>query len=143
MGDPCAACKHAYDNQACDKCIDFGDWSPCRQLAPIVERIRVEERERCAKICDYRASCPLPRIGSKEWGWDLWCSTDREDFYAAKDHEANYAVRQDETNTFPYAVVNKANRTSVAIFRGRDEAFRFAELLARRDWRRENRGKNG
>jgi hypothetical protein len=88
---------------------------------------------------DYRASCPLPRIGSKDWGWDLWCSSDREDFYAAKDHEANYAVRQDETNTFPYAVVNKANRTSVAIFRGRDEAFRFAELLARRDWRKANR----
>ena len=51
MGDPCAACTHAYYNHACEKCIDFGDWSPCRQLAPIVERIRTGARERCAKIC--------------------------------------------------------------------------------------------
>ncbi len=56
MGDPCAACTHAYDGHACDKCIDFGDWTPCRQLAPIVERIRAEERERCGKICADRAA---------------------------------------------------------------------------------------
>ena len=51
MGDPCAACAHAFDSHACDKCDDFGDWTPCQQLAPIIERIRAEEREKCANIC--------------------------------------------------------------------------------------------
>lgn len=65
MGDLCAACTHAFDNHACDKCDDFADWSPCRQLAPIIERIRAEERERCAKIAGEAEACGQEIRGEK------------------------------------------------------------------------------
>ena len=55
MGDPCTACSHAFDNHSCEKCDDFGDWAPCRQLATAIEKIRAADRERYAKCCDESA----------------------------------------------------------------------------------------
>ena len=52
MGDPCTACSHAFDSHACEKCIDWSDWAPCRQLDPAIEKIRAVDRERYAKTCD-------------------------------------------------------------------------------------------
>lgn len=87
MGDPCAACKHAFDSQGCPGCDDFADWTPCRQLAPIVERIRAEERENCAKICESSAKRyeelaiaaresrgPLSNSEANEYLWAAECA---------------------------------------------------------------------
>ena len=55
MGDPCTACSHAFDLSACENCIDWSDWAPCRQLDPAIEKIRAADRERYAKCCDESA----------------------------------------------------------------------------------------
>ena len=76
---------------------------------------------------DYRTSCPLPRIGSKEWGWSHGERkySDKTDYYV-RDHSI-FSVNGGFVASAPSVVVAK----------------RIAELLTRLDWNRENRSKNG
>ena len=94
------------------------------------------------EVCEeHRKICPLPRIGSKGWGWECWCSSsDGDARYCPKiGIETKYEPRRDHREALPFLVWNEGTRVTEAIFRTLDDAFRFAELLARRDWRRENR----
>ena len=80
------------------------------------------------EVCeDHREKCPLPRIGSKEWGWHRETSL-RE----YSDYTEYYICT---------SVVYDVNGRFAASCRENADAKRVAELLARRDWRRENRGK--
>ena len=70
---------------------------------------------------DYRTSCPLPRIGSKEWGWSHGERkySDKTDYYV-RDHSI-FNVNGGFVASAPSVVAAK----------------RIAELLARRDRRKE------
>ena len=79
--------------------------------------------------------CPLPRIGSKDWGWKS-----EHDLYSTIVHTpkfGDYHVR--EFNSC--AVYKDGDGYAVSDVTDLATAKRIAELLARRDWRRENRGK--
>ena len=92
--------------------------------------------EACGQTCV--EICPLPRIGSKEWGW----IKRHENKYAAIVHTqkfGGYYIK--EFNTCE--VYKEGSHYGVADLTDLATAKRVAELLARRDWRKANRGKNG
>lgn len=80
--------------------------------------------------------CPLPRIGSKEWGWRLvfdsiegkWWTSDKLKYQIGYYRNRPFVIHPRRGNC--------AEPTTTS------EAKRIAELLARRDWRREMRGKS-
>ena len=79
--------------------------------------------------------CPLPRIGSKDWEWkctrdgqgQVWWESDKLEYQISYYRKRPFVIH--------FRRGNCAEPTTTA------EAKRIAELLARRDWRRENRGK--
>jgi len=73
--------------------------------------------------------CPLPRIGSKEWGWAKVSEDSHREFSDLAKYYVCISVVYDNFGRF------------AASSRSNAEAKRIAELLARRDWRREMRGK--
>ena len=81
--------------------------------------------------------CPLPRIGSKDWGW-------KNDMEWYTSPICKYWVEPvPEFDSDLFAVACQSGKSVLCV--GSDllliNAKRFAELLARRDWRKENRGK--
>ena len=84
-----------------------------------------------------KVACPLPRIGSKDWGWERVIGY--EWFKSANtEYQISWYARK-------WCVVDGMGYGFRIVFRSNSVATckRIAELLARRDWRRENRGKNG
>ena len=80
--------------------------------------------------------CPLPRIGSKEWGWEGSLDADRWTTPLAP----QYVIRLHPLGRIVYSVLTKTNGPTDVIgqyMRLRD-AKMFAEARARRDWRKEN-----
>lgn len=73
------------------------------------------------------SKCPLPRIGSKDWGWQA------DEPPVERSEYTGYYVNASIVYA-PYGLF-------VATCVHKEDAKRIAELLARRDWRRENRGK--
>ena len=103
----CDNCRHDRHCHSCD-CINPILWEP-------------------------QPKCPLPRVGSKDWGWNL----DSELIYRST-HSSLYIM----TNKFygRYAVFNANDLVEADLVKGLSKAKRIAELLARLDWKRENRG---
>lgn len=90
-----------------------------------------------AGYCDDCAKkiCPLPRIGSKEWEWNLVDSG----VYESK--KARYTIIAHDDNYSEIGVDGDSFDVLITVTGSICSAQRIAELLARRDWRRENRGK--
>ena len=93
-----------------------------------------------------QGKCPLPRIGSKDWGWKsgikcgerVWRSSLTKN--TIEMHFEREGV--DEYNhRGGYVVLRPGHVFLNSVVYGLSNAKRLAELLARRDWRRENRGK--
>lgn len=93
-------------------------------------------------------TCPLPRIGSKEWGWGVkykppfnepvWhspCTRIFVERYEEREGVSEFNHRG------CYIVIRPGCVGFNSVIYGFKNAICFAELLARRDWRRENRGK--
>ena len=87
--------------------------------------------------------CPLPRIGSTDWGWaetvdglgdSKWASTLTK--ITVERHDEQYGV-SDFSFEGRYVVRNPRLDRFESIVDGFQNAKRFAELLARRDWRKE------
>lgn len=117
----------------CNECAHKNQRFPCRECETIVEGDTVRGTQ-------FKPICPLPRIGSKEWGWQCWCSSSNGEarFCPKNGVKIGYEVRRGQSEAWPYLVWGEAIRATVAIFHTQEDAYRFAELLARRDWRREN-----
>lgn len=87
-----------------------------------------------AGSCDDCAKkiCPLPRIGSKAWCWE------RTPTGHYKSSLCDLKICDGGEDAF-HAIITRG--AAIDGFERLSDAFRCAELLARRDWRRENRGK--
>ena len=88
------------------------------------------------EVCEeHRKICPLPRIGSKGWGWTR--------FYGRKGWGSKQTALQIDLVHGKWCVLEDGclDAISRAACDNLVDAKRIAELLARRDWRRENRGK--
>ena len=87
--------------------------------------------------------CPLPRIGSKEWGWES-CSTISIYGVSRPTHRSKL-TRYSVYEGVNYCVVIDPDRHDGSRRIGSELSLRdaktLAEVRARRDWRRENRGK--
>ena len=91
------------------------------------------ECQACGQTC--LEICPLPRIGSKEWGWKRTGSG----VYESTMTSLIVIVFDDEYCEISKGIDDEDN--IVRINASASSAKRIAELLARRDWRLENRGK--
>ena len=83
------------------------------------------------------SECPLPRVGSKEWGWTRFFGG--KGWYASKQTQlqvdwcdGKWHVLENGTGTDP---ISRASCNDLPT------AKRIAELLTRLDWKREMRGK--
>lgn len=80
----------------------------------------------------FKRKCPLPRIGSKEWGWmfdqqiEQWISP-KSVYAVGKYREYYYVVHDPDVPFDGWDSVSTAKR--------------IAELLTRLDWKREHGGK--
>jgi hypothetical protein len=90
---------------------------------------------------DYRTSCPLPRIGSKEWGWTWNKKTEKYESKHCKYWLDPSGASDGAAELFEVMFQGEHHPCTVGSYMLLSDAKRFAELLARRDWRRENRGK--
>jgi len=86
-------------------------------------------------VSTVRPICPLPRIGSKEWGWHRVDSG----VYESTMTSLMVIVFDDEYCEISRGIDDEDN--VVRINASASSAKRIAELLARRDWRRENKAK--
>ena len=92
----------------------------------------------CCDDC-VKKICPLPRIGSTEWGWHYgrqsktWVVYDSERRIRSNEI-GDWVVQEDIAEVGD----SKSAWVTVGFFRKLRDAKRFLELLARRDWRREN-----
>lgn len=82
-------------------------------------------------------ACPLPRIGSKEWGWESHYGQGNKPWWSSPHNE--YQVDWINGRWGVMGDGDVANRDALcrASCDDLDVAFRIAELLARRDWRKE------
>ena len=87
--------------------------------------------------------CPLPRIGSKEWEWEaIWKTLlygQPEATYASK--WTRYTVIQGANYCVVIDPLQQGSERRVGSELSLLDAKTLAESRARRDWRRENRGK--
>lgn len=74
--------------------------------------------------------CPLPRVGSKNWGWDL---------SAAGTYESLHSNIVIKVLTDSYCELEKAGDAYIRIDGPLSEAKCVAEQLTRRAWRQKNR----
>lgn len=123
----CSKCKFTdgskVSQRVCSSCFDKTSWEPKTAVYTVDIDVDVQTRINLNP-------CPLPRIGSKEWGWtEDVC----RDWHSALTEQV---VVGDEFDSY-YAVVLRGCKRADAIDTC-SEAKRIAELLARRDWRREN-----
>ena len=79
--------------------------------------------------------CPLPRIGSKDWGWQYHKASNMHTTALS-----GYFVLNGDVNCYA-EVRQRAGGVCIDGIESHATAKRIAELLARRDWRMENRGK--
>ena len=86
---------------------------------------------------DYRTSCPLPRIGSKEWGWE-WDA--KQQMYTSPKTSIGIQSSFGNTRIFRYYDVI-IGLDGVPLRIGANLILRDAKILAearaRRDWRKE------
>ena len=83
----------------------------------------------------FKRKCPLPRVGSKEWGWQYHKASNMHTTALS-----GYFVLNGDVNYYA-EVRQRAGSVCIDGIESPATAKRIAELLARRDWRRENRGK--
>jgi hypothetical protein len=96
------------------------------------------ECQACGQTC--LEICPLPRIGSKEWEWGSYQS-DSGRWWSSPKNEYQVDRSKGKWRVVGEGKDGDTDARILATCGDLDTAFRFAELLARRDWRRENRGK--
>lgn len=84
--------------------------------------------------------CPLPRIGSKKWKWTESCDGKKWSSPLA----CNFDIwkHSDCADTY-FVYLLSDGYCSIGKDLGLIDAKTLVESRARRDWRRENRGKNG
>ena len=88
--------------------------------------------------------CPLPRIGSKEWGWisrqERNCFGNEWAVYTS-DKCPLYSIHVAKWDASVYYEDKSGRETQLGRNIGLRDAQTLAEARARRDWRMENRGK--
>jgi len=90
-----------------------------------------------------KVACPLPRIGSKDWGWTWNRKTEKYESKHCKYWLDPSGASDGAAELFEVMFQGEHHFCTIGSYMLLSDAKRFAELLARRDWRRENRGKNG
>lgn len=83
--------------------------------------------------------CPLPRIGSKEWGWTWNKKTEKYESEHCKYWLDPSGASDGVAELFEVMFQGEHHFNTVGSYMLLSDAKRFAELLARRDWRKANR----
>lgn len=81
--------------------------------------------------------CPLPRIGSKEWGWESHYGQGNKPWWSSPHNEYQVDWINGRWGVMGDGDVANMDALCRASCDNLDVAFRIAELLARRDWRKE------
>ena len=128
------------------KASDF-EYGELRAQARVYEQIIAEIEEALSNTAAIVATqpppkkCPLPRIGSKDWGWES-CSTISIYGVSRPTHRSKL-TRYSVYEGVNYCVVIVPDRHDGSRRIGSELSLRdaktLAEALARRDWRKENR----
>ena len=89
--------------------------------------------------------CPLPRIGSKRWGWVARALKHPTFGFVYIEHSSTkcttYQIRAVSNSCAVYNISNPDDAKIQGTGLSLQDAKTLAESKARRDWRRENRGK--
>lgn len=88
----------------------------------------------------FKRACPLPRVGSKEWGWRKSYVVWGKKSLTKWSLQQSYCCIEKHHGYLNVWVRCKLVASCIGTLR---DAKRIAELLARLDWKREHGGKNG
>lgn len=116
------------DRRTCENCDRFGSCPTMRE-------------QHNDEVCENHRKCPLPRIGSKEWGWTWDKQTEKYKSPHCKYWLEPSGASDGVAELFEAMFQGEHHFCTIGSYMYLSDAKRFAELLARREWRRENRGK--
>jgi len=134
----CNQCKFTdgseVSKRVCAECFDKTSWEPKPTVYTVDIDLDVQTRINLNP-------CPLPRIGSNEWGWKWDKQTEKYKSQQCKYWLDPSGASDGASELFEVMFQGEHHPCTVGSYMLLPDAKRFAELLARRDWRRENRGK--